>query len=46
MKWQYVVALLLIGAAVALVAVNEHVHSKNVFDITQMEDYNEVMRGL
>lgn len=46
MKWQYIVALLLVGAAVALVMANEHVHSNNIFNITQMEDYDQVMAGL
>lgn len=45
MKWQYVLALLLIGAAVALVVANEHVQSNHGFNITQMEDYGEVMAG-
>jgi len=46
MNWRYAVALLLIGAAVALVIVNEHVQSNHPFNITQMEDYDKVMAGM
>ncbi len=46
MNWRYVVALLLVGAAFSLVMANEYVHSRYTFDITQMEDYDQVTAGL